>query len=75
MEFIPPATAEEFDELSGIMARVINAGSEEKVDAYLVMKCLTLCRIALGALSYASESMTVDDAIDMAVLEYGEEFK
>ena len=75
MDFIPPATAEEFNELSGIIDRIVREGCNEKVDAVLVFKCLALCQIALGALSYASEDMTVEDAIDMAVLEYGELFK
>ena len=75
MDFIPPATADEFEELSGIICRVVNEGSEEQVDAKLVFKCLALCQIALGALSYASEDMAVEDAIDVAVLEYGELFK
>lgn len=75
MEFIPPATAEEFEELSGIINRIVNEGYDEKVDAILVFKCLALGKIAIDALSYASESMTVEDAIDMAVLEYKEMFR
>lgn len=72
MDFIPPATAEEFEELSGIINRIVNEGYDEKVDAVLVFKCLALGKIAIDALSYASESMTVEDAIDLAALEYKE---
>lgn len=75
MDFIPPATAEEFEELSGTMCRIINEGATEKIDAVLVFKCLALGKIAIDALSYASESMTVEDAIDMAALEYKELFR
>ena len=75
MDFIPPATAEEFEELSGIINRIVNDGHDEKVDAVLVFKCLSLGKIAIDALSYASESMTVEDAIDMDALEYKELFR
>lgn len=72
MEIIKPATAEEFEELSGIIKRVIHDGSGEQVDAVLVFKVLALCRIAVDALSYASEGMTVEDAIELAGMEYRE---
>lgn len=75
MDFIPPATADEFEELSGIINRIVNEGHDEKVDAVLVFKCLALGKIAIGALSYVSEDMTVEDAIDMAALEYKELFR
>jgi len=75
MDFIPPATADEFDELSGIISRIVNKGTKETIDAVLVFKCLALGKIAIDALSYASESMTVEDAIDMAALEYKELFR
>ena len=75
MDFISPATADEFEELSGTINRIINEGATEKVDAVLVFKCLALGKIAIDALSYASESMTVEDAIDMAALEYKELFR
>lgn len=75
MDFISPATADEFEELSGIINRIVNEGHDEKVDAVLVFKCLALGKIAIDALSYASESMTVEDAIDMAALEYKELFR
>jgi len=75
MDFIPPATADEFDELSGIISRIVNKGTKETIDAVLVFKCLALGKIAIDALSYASESTTVEDAIDLAGLEYREMFK
>ena len=75
MDFIPPATADEFEELSGTISRIVNKGTKETIDAVLVFKCLALGKIAIDALSYASESMTVEDAIDLAGLEYREMFK
>lgn len=74
MDFISPATADEFEELSGTISRIVNQKSEEKVDAILVFKCLALGKIAIDALSYA-DSMTVEDAIDLAALEYKELFR
>lgn len=72
---IKPASAEEHEELSGIISRIINEDSSEQVDAILVFKVLALCRIAVDALSYASDGMTVEDAIDLAGLEYREMFR
>ena len=75
MTLIKPASAEEYEELSGIISRIINEDSSEQVDAILVFKVLALCRIAVDALSYTSDGMTVEDAIDLAGLEYREMFK
>ena len=72
---IKPATAEEFEELGGIIKRIIDNDSSEQVDALLVFKVMALCRISVDALSYVSDGMTVEDAIDVAGMEYREMFK
>lgn len=75
MDFIPPATTEELEELTDIVCRIITEGATDKIDAMMVFKCLILVGIALDALDYASKGMTVDDAIGTAVLERKEAFK